>query len=184
MTIHTYYYTFGFLVPINECIKLLGYTIENLTAEKRKEIIDECGFDEGDFTDEQLCHSWFEYECRETYASEYSFEIAGNKYIVRSFCHDNPDSEKYLVVGVPIGEMDRFEGKYTSRIPPEKLDVKAKKLIIPLAQNPDWQKVIQKSEDNTTLYRRADYAVPDLEYESFSICPSIYTTTDDCDCCS
>lgn len=180
MTIHTYYHIFGFLVPINECLKVLGFTPDKLTPEKRREVIDECGFD-SDEDEEKICEYWFEYEARETFAAAYSFNINDSTYTVRSFCHDNPDSEKYYVVGVLVGEMARFKGKYTQVIP----DGNSPKCnILNLSKNPDWQKAIQMCKNQTTTSKKIEYGVPDPKYKDSWILPSIYTTTDDCDCCS
>jgi hypothetical protein len=43
MTISEYYYTFGFIVPIKACLKVLGFTEDNFPTEKRNAIIEEYG---------------------------------------------------------------------------------------------------------------------------------------------
>ena len=175
MTITTYYYTFGFLVKIGDCVQLLGYT--ELTPEKKSELDDELGFDE-DAKDETILQWWFEYDMREA-GGKYPFAIGKKNYIIRSFKHDHDDHDKYYVVGLDIGNMDRFEG-----IMNQTFDEDLKDEIVVLAQDPAWIKIIQKVKNQTGLYKRENYTVPNPEYEKFSIAPSVYTTTEDCDCCS
>ena len=168
MTIDTYYYTFGFLVPIDECYELLGFTAENFTAEKREKLIDEWDI-ELEITDEDFPHAWF--DCAYLESRKYEFEVDGKTFIARRFSNDH-ENGKYLVVGIAIGEMNRFSGKYTSHT---KIKDGLKQQIIPLAQNQKWQKAIQKSEfKNCTLYDSAEYSVP---FKSFSLGPSVFTTT-------
>ena len=174
MTIYTYYFTFGFNVNIADCYKLLHFDEQDVTPEIKQRIIDDYGEEGEDYPN--FNEQWFD--------DEYSinggikFTVSGIEYVVRKYQHDNEYNEKYFVVGVDIGSVGRFDGTTTM------ITIDVKKQIEPLVHHLDWIKAVQESENNATLYKIADYAVQDPQYPKFSICPSIYITTDDCDCCS
>jgi hypothetical protein len=181
MTINTYYYVFGFLVPIDDCIALLGFTIDKLTDEIRNNIMDEQCYDNNDepVTDQRLVREWYEMECRDNYNTAYPLELDNHRFIVRSFCHDNDNNDKYYVVGVDIGEIDRFTGICTTN---DSTDT-PKQRIAALAQNTEWQRAIQKTKQSYSIFKKESHCVPLLKNGLF-LEPIVYATTDDCDCCS
>ena len=175
MTIETYFFTFGFLIKIEDCLKVLGFTPDKLTDELRKQIEENAMNDLN--TDEDYCMEWFQ---NGSFVIAHTFKINHQEYIVRSFAHDNVEyHDKYYVVGINCREIDRWSGKCE-----ETTSGDVRELMKPLANSPEWIKAIQNCKLQTKLYRREDYAVEDPDYPKFSYSPSIYITTDDCDCCS
>ena len=77
-----------------------------------------------------------------------------------------------------MGERNRWDGTYTLQTNDNK------ELVKTLVRNADWTKAIQNTGKQPTLYSLEDYTVQHPKFETFSICPTVYTTTDDCDCCS
>lgn len=182
MTINKYYHTFGFLVPIDDCIALLGYTPDKLTEEIRRETLDNLGYDEEDVEDTQgMLRLWFESDSLYNYGMKRSFVLDDVKYVVRSFCHDEDNYNKNLVVGVSVAEIDRFSGSVVLKR--QTTENNPKKLLIPLAQHSDWKTAIQKVPQ---CYSGSQdlWAIPEIKYTNLRIHPAIYTTTDDCSCCS
>lgn len=188
MTITTYYYTFGFLVRIEDCLPIFGFTFEKFNENIRKEIIDNAGYDEDDtaeFTEERWLKEWFELECKDGFQLTKTFELDGMTFSVRGFMHNDDKHDRFLVVGIDIGEMGRFNGVYKQTL---QSDEKPKHLLSKLAQNEEWKKAVQRAENQQSWTsgraEKKNYLVPSLQFNSLSVAPSIYTTTDDCDCCS
>ena len=75
--------------------------------------------------------------------------------------------------------MDRWDATRTSGT-----NCNPKHRIQTLTHNEDWIKMIQESDRHCTNYKNIDYGVQDPKYKSFYICPCVYITTNDCDCCS
>ena len=176
MTIRTYYLTFGFRVHISDALLVLGYTEENLTDKIRNMLNEEFGEEERS-VDEYL-KLWLEYSIN----YKPYFEINGQKYVIRDYKHDT-EYTKYLVIGVEIGKINRFTGEM-EKIENVKNGENLRE-IMQLVKDERWIKCIQTAEttkDNCRSYKLKDYGVPDLERGS--IVPSVFTTTDDCDCCS
>ena len=171
MTINKYYYTFGFLVKRETYLKYFGFTKENLPEDYRTE--DATEDDLNDFM-----YEWILDTHGRGYMSEREIEVDGVKYIVRGFTHDSVKAD-YVVVGIDMGAIDRWDG---TRV--EGTNCILKDRIQTLVRNKDWIEMIQACDKHCTYYDLIDYGVPDPKYKKFSICPAVYTTTDDCDCCS
>lgn len=189
MTIHKYYFTFGYLVDMDECIALLGFTPDKLTDEIRQEIVEEgrCSAEDEDIhTPQQWVRGWFEMEARESWNLKWSFELDNVKYVVRSFCHDHKLSDKCYIVGVDIGKLGRYDGVYTPYL--VGTNETPKQLLATLAQNSDWRSAIQKIDQDTWIQSKSKpelHLIPQPDSDSrYCISPALYTTTNDCDCCS
>jgi len=178
MTIETYYYTFGYLVDIQKCLEVLGFTVDKLTPEIKQRIDDEFGPLDEDSSIEQWLEWWFELEMDRLH-NNYVFKVDSTEYEVRRFTHDNKYNDKYYVVGVHMGEIDRFHGTSSMR------QIAPLTRIDRLSQNSEWVKAIQVSSGNNVLLcNKTYYTIPHLKYEHLFISPSVYVTTNDCDCCS
>lgn len=184
MTITVYFYTFGFLVRKSDAIKALGFT---LTDERRRELKEEfygVG-EEGEaemeeHSEEDILEEWFEYFGQsEDGGVTHIFEIEGTVYVVRKFQHDSPDSKKHYVVGVHVGKIGRFNGRAEMTF----LQGDRKREMAELVSNEVWWKAIQKVTDQPESYRPKKYGVHHPCGLGF-IVPSLYQTTDDCDCCT
>lgn len=128
MTIGIFFYTFGFLLPIDLCLKALGFTEDNLTDEIREKI----DHWSGGLNDAQrasvstMLRFWFEMVCDffPGRPLSYNFDLYHNgitiPFILRSFAHDNLNGyhDKYFVVGIDIGSISRFGGYFVPPVSP------------------------------------------------------------------
>lgn len=195
MTIDYFYYVYGFLIPIEDCLKVLGYIEENLTPEKKQEVMDECGFDDDDdIPMSTILREWFELEHQDkAYTAKCDFYLGNGgayKYIIRSFAHDNKEYyDKYYVVGVDVGTMDRFQGFYDQSTCPE-TSLKPMDMLRILGEDTNWFNALQK-HGNTRRATEKEYGIfigqrrvqDRLFYDEY-VCPEVFTCTNDCDCCS
>lgn len=202
MTIHEYYYTFGFLVLTGtvrtelcevlkkELLRLTSFREENFTTQKRNEVIEECGYDEDDpliFDTEKLLIDWFAMENRRnTWAVEYTFQVKRNgitlDFIIREFTHDSHNSDLYYVMGVNIATIDRFKGKVTVF----DRDIEPLSMLRDLSEeSPEWLNLIKRSGNTNRGNSESGIFVgkDESNYDEY-ILPEIFCTTDDCDCCS
>lgn len=183
MTIHTYYYTYGFLVPIDDCIALLGYTYDKLNENIRKEIIFEQGFDEDEvkeFSEQRWMREWYEMDSRSWENNTKTFVLDGVKFVVRSFVHSREEHGLYYVVGIDHGKMDRFYGGYEQNAPQEGDPTI---LLAKLVQNKAWYNAISKKKSTLVAFQEEKFYVKSSDDRDWII-PEIHMTTDDCDCCS
>lgn len=172
MTINCYYHTFGFLVKLDDFFKHLGYTIDNVPDDWKN------GSDQNDPSYlEDALNDWI---CDEIgiWGWTREFDVDGIKYIARGFTHDT-DKENYVVVGIDLGSINRWDGTRK-----DGSNYNFIEMICTLSQNQDWIKMIQKSDRNTTICNNYEYVVQNMKYKNIYLCPSVYITTDDCDCCS
>ncbi len=175
MTINYYYYTFGFLIKKEAYLKYYGFVKENIPKEYCP--VEPQENDHDDWKEDAL-YEWILETHDNGYATTRKIEVDGVEYIVRGFTHDT-DMDEYVVVGIDLGAMDRWEGTKvdgTNCFPKDRIKT--------LVKNPDWIKMIQECDKHCTFYNKVDYGVPDPKYPKFSICPSVRVSTDDCDCCS
>lgn len=169
MTIGIWYFTFGFKIKKDAYLEIRGYTFENIPAEYRKE---------GMTSDEQkeALDEWISESCP-GFALQDKFSIDGIDFVGRGFTHES-EFEDYVVVGIDMGQIDCWEatGEISKRNPRE--EIKA------LTSKQEWINAIQNTDKNCTYYSKVEYGIDDPKYKSFSICPTIHVTQDDCDCCS
>lgn len=170
MTINTYYHTFGFQIRKEDYLKHFGFTKENIPADYTEDVTDD--------DMEALLHDWIIETHGQGFTLYRTFEVDGVEYIVRGFAHDT-DKDDYVVVGIDMGAIDRWDG---TRV--DGTNCFPKDRIRTLVRNKDWIKIIQASDKHCTHSDPIDYGVQDSEYPKLSICPVVYITTDDCDCCS
>ena len=171
MTVNTYYLTFGFRVRLDSYMRMVGYTLDKLTDEIRSDYswISE--------NDNEILMEWFRAEHLDH--GEYHFSLKDQEYVVRMFTHDHEeDHEKYVVVGVDMGEIDNFEGTITST-------GNTCHDLSDLVKNEEWQALIVESESrNGYSTRKVEYGVQGPTYKNLMIIPTMVMTTDDCNCCS
>ena len=169
MTIESWYFTFGFKVKKDAYLKIRGYTMENIPKEYLKD----------GMTDDELKDIFNEWilECCPGFALQDKFSIDGIDFIGRGFTHES-EFEDYVVVGIDMGQIDRWEATREMNT----RDVKEE--IVALTGKQEWITAIQNAGHNTTFFSKVPYGVEDPKYESYSICPSVHITADDCDCCS
>jgi hypothetical protein len=177
MTIYTYYHIFGFQVSLKEYMNMHGYnTIDNISEEIRKEIEEDYGED----TDEGILVYWFEnYHLKED-TRQHSFKIGGGRFTAMTYTHDSKEYNKCIVIGIKISEMSNFTGNI------KKFDIKdgtnPLEAIQFLVKDKKYAKLIKNSEeDNSCSYVEKEFGV---KCKYGSIVPSLFTLTDDCDCCS
>jgi len=171
MTIDKYYHTFGFLIRREDYLKYFGFTKENIPPEYKSEETTKDDLDE-------CLYEWITETHGNRLTLEREFVVDGVEYIVRGFTHDT-NKEDYVVVGIDMGVIDRWEGTQvdgTNCFPKDRIRT--------LARNKDWIEMIQGSDKHCTYYDPIEYGVQDPKYKKFFICPVVYITTDDCDCCS
>lgn len=193
MTVHEYNYTFGFLVPIDDCLKVLGFTEDNFTKEKREEVVDEYGYDEtDDIPIRTLLRNWFELECGGGYSIRHQFYVNGNgiryEFVIRSFVHAHEHCDVYYSLGVELGSLSRFEGEY-KKYEGLNSSIQPIDLIRILASEKNWLDVIKKSGNSHFGSKKDGIFIGQKEYSKGRfydefICPEVIITTDDCDCCS
>lgn len=172
MTIYTIYHVFGFLLPVDECLDAIGYTINNLPQDIKDE-----------YEGEDL--TMFDFFTLEHYDG-FTFKVKANgisgKFIIRNFTHDSEYHGVYFAVGVDIGSVENFEGKYHIN----ELDGKPFNLLKVLSFDEKWRNVLRKAIKNRFAFgeKNGTYAGKDSKGNDCYICPQILTTTNDCECCS
>lgn len=174
MTVEIYYLTYGFKVKLSSYMEMMGYSIDKLTKEIRN-LFGECR------TDKEILCSWFSYEHMiGGFTGFHKFEIDNVKFIVRSYTHDQEEHGEFLVIGVDVGHIDKFNGSIN------KTEHCGKENLKTLVKQEKWVKLITESEAyNQTCYNsKMDYGVMHSKFGRAYIEPAIHITTDDCDCCS
>ncbi len=169
MTIYTWFLTFGFKISLKDYMVYNGYTRENMTDEMVEKYIDE---------GEDIVYNWFYDEKIDgNFVLSHIFEVDGIEFIARGFTHDKKDS-KNIVIGIDLGEIDRWNGKLTVN------DVNCEEQIKIMLKCEEIRKIISSSEGNATTYSLIEHGVKDPKYPTFSITPAVHITQNDCDCCS
>ena len=195
MTINKYYHTFGFLVPIDECIEILGFTEDNFTTEIRDNIMEECGFDEDDQIPIGMkLRCWFEVQNRSSHCAKFRFRLLGNginpEFIIRSFSHDSQYYDTHYVVGIEIGVIDRFGGKYKC-VKSNNSNVEPIDILKVLASDKKWFDLLTKhgnkffgNKENGIFIGEKELVSGSGQFYKNYVCPMVISSTDDCDCCS
>jgi hypothetical protein len=170
MTIQTWFFTFGFKIVLKDWMKYEGYTEENMTNELREQFKDE-----GD----DIVFNWFYDEKINGYVLNEKFQINGVDFIARGFTHDKKKDSKNIIIGIDLGEMDRWSGKGNVQN-----YINCEEQIKVLIKDEKIRNLILSAQDNCTSYSLIGHGVEDPKYPSFSITPTVYITQNYCDCCS
>lgn len=154
--------------------ELYGYTLENIPKEYRDAY-------EGENLEDAL-FEWIGEEHDNAVTLAKSIVVNNHKFVVRGFTHDSESDEyesyEYVVVGVDLGQVDRYEG--TMQVPENKGC--SKHLLIKDAK---WREIIINNKNVNLIYvSRYYFGIPDPENENYNIIPCVYITQDDCKCCS
>lgn len=176
MTIEKYYITFGFKVKLTSVMRKEGYTVETLTPELRAHYSSD--FDQP--TDEKILLAWFKEDfLDQQFAPSYEFEIDGAKFVIRTFTHNKKGYNEYVIVGVDLGTIENFEGVLATT---GNVGIQGMKTLV---TDLGWSQMIKECGDvDACRYDLVDYCVKDPKFETFSIAPQTFITTDDCPCCS
>lgn len=173
MTIGEYYLTFGYHIDIEAYKIFKGYTVENITDEIRQECKAEDGVDDN----ESVLEYWFRQDMNKEngYVLLHRFTLNNIEFVVRGYTHNNKKSNHTLVIGVDVGTINRWSGEVT-------LTGNNNKHLGMLTSDPVWRKFLIK-HGSSSHYGECEYKIGKKNSKSYML-PSVYTTTNDCDCCS
>lgn len=185
MTIGKYYLTFGYEIDSSAYMDFMDYKVENITDEMRRL----CKEEEDHSEDEYVLQYWFSQDMYKdsVWRVSYTFLINGVEFVVRGYTHDydqnqenkKTDKSNVLVVGINIGTIDRWSGEVT-------LTGNNNKNLSILTTDPRWR-VFLENYGKSTHHGVCEYKILSKGHnpeDGWYLLPFLYTTTDDCDCCS
>ena len=168
MTIGTYHFTFGFKIKLIDYLAARGYTID---------IVPDAIWDNYmNFNDspdrESVCELyllqyWFSIvqygeDDEGCWYDNQVFTIANVEFVARSFLHsDKDDYDINIIIGVDISE-----------------DIRK------LVNNKTWKSALQNGNRDRVSFEASETNIPDPEDTTCFINAEVWSSTDDCDCCS
>lgn len=185
MTIGTYHFTFGFKIKLIDYLAARGYTIDivpdaiwdnymNLNDSPDRESVCELYLLQYWFSivqygeDDEGC--WYDNQV---------FTIDNVEFVARSFLHsDKDDYDINIIIGVDISEIDRWTGITTIKSTNPSKDIRK------LVNIETWRSALQNGNRDRVSFEASETNIPDPEDTTCFINAEVWSSTDDCDCCS
>lgn len=173
MTIKFYYFTIGFKIQIQHLIELFDTEkledFENfVNKEYEKNQKQSLSEDLQKYLDMGRKTHWL--------------LINGKKYIIRTYQHCDSEYAKYVIIGVKVGKMNRWTASIKNN---KNLKVK-KSLLIYMMKNENVKYSVRNTpySMNCKNYINLTSGILNICNFQYSYVPSIFTTTNSCDCCN